>query len=308
MTKLISVIVPVFNNSETLKKLDQELRQYLKKIEFEIIYVNDDSSDNSEQIIKELCNSNQNTKLINLEKNYGQEGAVKAGLTLATGEYALSFDADLQDPPEILNEILRYIDKKYDVIIAGRNSVKENLFKKISSKIHHYIIKRLIPNYPSNGFNIWCMSKKFYSYIKENEQINLPIDVFHFTKNIKIFYYDRRIREFGNSQSIFINRLDHSLLLISSISQFPLRICLTVGFFLFLLAFAYIFLIVIGYFINPNIPNFAGWSPIMILILLFGSLSLFFIGIIGEYLFVAIKFLRNRKKFFIKNIYKDNNN
>ena len=297
MTKSITVVVPVFNNSETLNNLDQGIRENLNNVNLEIIYVNDDSTDNSEQIIKEICNTNKNTQLMNLEKNYGQEASVKAGATLVNSDYMISFDADLQDPPEILKEINEYIDNGYDVIIGGRKSVRESFFKKISSKIHHYIIKKIIPNYPQNGFNVWCMSKKFYTHIANDQSINLPIDIFHFTKKIKIFDYDRRPRKFSNSQSNFIERLNKSVVLISSISHFPLRSCLIVGFSLFILSFIYIFLIILGYFLDNSMP-FIGWSPLMILILLFGSLSLFFIGILGEYLFVALKYLRNRRKYY----------
>ena len=305
MSKLISIVVPVYNNADSLNELDTKIRKHLKNAEFEIIYVNDDSFDESEKIILDLCNLYDNTQLVNLEKNYGQEGAVKAGLTVCSGEYVIAIDADLQDPPEILEKFLEFINQGYDVIIAARNSLKESFFRRLSSKFHHYIMKKIMPEYPKNGFNVFALSKKFYKYIIQDQRFVLHLDVFHFTRNIKIFNYNRNFRSNGPSQSKFIDRLNKSIFLISTLTHFPLRVCLLVGFLIFLFSLIYIFLIILGYLINSEIPNFTGWSPIMILILFFGGLSLFFIGILGEYLFIALKHTKNRKKFFIKNIYKN---
>ena len=293
----------VYNNTETLKELYNRTVKVLKDIDYKLLFINDGSLDNSKEIIEEICLRDKNVELINLNKNKGQINGILTGMRNIETDFLISLDADLQDPPEIISNLIELSkNQDIDLVIAARKSTEENFIKKITSSIHHRLINFSNKLYPRNGFNVFCVKKNLYKKISliPESMLCLQIDLLEYSSKINTFYYDRKKSKNNISKSSFFWRLDYSLKMITHGSLQPLRFCLIFGFIVTIMSFLYILYILFHYFFLGDFP-YKGWPPIIILSLFFGSLSLFFTGILGEYLSELLKILKTNKKNQINN-------
>jgi len=302
MKKKISIIIPVFNNSDTLDELYLRTLKVLKKIDlnYSIIFVNDSSSDESLKIIKSICERDKNVICLNLDNNYGQLLALNSGLQYSDGDYVMNLDADLQDPPEITYEMFENMEKNYDAVIAARKSVQENFFRKITSKIHFYFMRKSLKDYPKLGANLMCMSNKIVSNIKKDENIffNYVPEILSKNYKKKIIYYDREKRLNSKTQSSFLDRLRESFENFTLYSVWPFKSLFLIGTIMMIMSLIYIIMIIISYFNNET--PFTGYSPIIILILLFGGINIFVLGVISEYLKIILKKVSQDKRSRVK--------
>ncbi len=292
-----TIIFCVYNNSETLNELYNRTINLLKNFNYSILFINDGSFDNSKNIIHKICSNDQNVKLIDLNENKGQINAILTGMKNCETDYLISIDADLQDPPEIILEMIKHTEKKDDdLVIAARKSTSENFLKKFSSSFHHRLINFSNKLYPKGGFNAFCVKKKIYNELSSipESQFCLQIDLLENSSSVYTIFYDRKKSKNNISKSSFLWRLDYSLKMITHGTLYPLRFCLIFGFFIACLSFIYILYIIFHYFFLGDFP-YKGWPPIMILSLFFGSLTLFFIGILGEYISEVLKILKDKK-------------
>ena len=301
----ISVIIPVFNNEDTINLIYNRLKKVFKKIRYnyQIIFIDDFSEDNSYKKIKQICAFDKNVTFLKLTKNFGQRFATMAGLKYATGDYVMNLDADLQDPPEILEKISKAIvSKKTEIIIAARKSVDENIFRKMTSYIQHKILNFLINEYPKEGYSVWCISKKLAKKInqKGNNISLLPLEILNYGYKYKTIYYARQKRYSGKSQWTFTSRINLGLEMITLSTSSILRSCLYIGLFLLLLSFVYIINILFSYYQNQT--PFSGYSPIIIVTLFLGGINVFVIGVLAENISVILKELRSYDKYNIDKI------
>lgn len=302
MKKKLSIIVPVYNNQDTLDELYSRIVKAIKKndLDYSIIFVNDSSIDESFSIIKKICLIDKKAICLNLDNNYGQLLALNSGLHYCDGDYVMNLDADLQDPPEIIDDILKEMKDEPDVVIAARKSVEESLFSSITSKTHFYFMRRSLKDYPKKGASLICMSKKIVDNIKKN------IDsTFYFVPDIlsknykkKFVYYDRLARLNSKTQSTFIDRLKLSFENFTIFSVWPFKSLFFIGTVMMIMSILYIIMIIISYFNNET--PFNGYSPIIILILLFGGINIFVLGVISEYLKIILKKLSQDKRSRVK--------
>lgn len=139
--KLVSILVPAYNEEEVLSMLYERLKKIIDsniKYNFEILFINDGSKDNTLEIIKELRNKDSNVCYLNLSRNFGKETAMIAGLDYVKGDCVIIIDADLQDPPELIPEMLNFWEEGYDDVYAKRKSRKgETFLKKFTSKMYY---------------------------------------------------------------------------------------------------------------------------------------------------------------------------
>ena len=290
--KKFSIIIPVFNNEQTINLLYREIKKVFKKIKanYEIIFVDDGSPDNSYRKIKNICEVDKNVICVKLTKNFGQRFATIAGLEYSSGDYVINLDADLQDPPELIKKFYDKIkNKNTDLLIAARNSVKESLFRKFTSFVQHKILSILIKEYPIDGFTVWCISRSLAEKIKKrgNKISLLPLEILNYGYKHETIFYDREKRIIGNSQWTFYQRIDLAIEMIIHSNFSILRFCLYLGTFLLFLSFFFIMVVIYSYF-NNSTP-FQGYSPIIIISLFLGGLNIFFLGTITEYISTIIK-------------------
>ena len=309
MNKKISIIIPVFNNQDSLELLHTQIVKIFKEnshIEYQIIFVDDCSNDNSREILKKINKINPKVTLLFLTNNYGQGPAVKAGFDNADGDYFVTIDADLQDPPEIILKMLKYAtEDRYDLIIAARSSNENNIIRNFYSFFSHLIIKIIVNDYPKGGFNSWLMNKKFFKlYMQETNAIS-QADVLKIGLRRKIIFYKKLKRLYGSSQYKFTSLFNIFFNLI--MDGFPnfFKKFFILGVIIFIFSLINIFVLLFNHFILEN-SNPKGTSAILTYISFFGGLNLLFLGMCGSYIIKIYENLYKKEKYHISKIIKNN--
>ena len=212
----ISVIIPVYFNEGSLvlltEKLKKVLYKYDKDVSYELIFIDDGSKDNSFSELLTLRESDRDhIKLIKFTRNFGQVPAIYAGYKYANGDAIINISADLQDPPELIFEMLNYFfNEKYDIVICTRENRKEPLYRKITSKIFYKLINWLsFSNMPTGGFDYVLISNKVKEKIIKTNESN-PFwqgQILWTGFDIKFIPYTRRNREVGESKWTFAKKV-----------------------------------------------------------------------------------------------------
>lgn len=301
----ISLVIPVYQNSGSLVELNNRIDKCLDGREYEIIYVDDGSTDNSFQVLEKLHKENNNVKVIKLSRNFGQHAANQAGFNQVSGDIVVNLSADLQDPPEVIPQLIEKLESGlYDIALAVRSETDESFIKNITSSTHYKLIKLSVPSYPDKGFDFWAINAKAfkaftsYSDVIRRNQIDLLSIGFRL---IQIPYVKTK-RIHGKSQYNFTKRLNISISQILSSAIWPLRLASTLGAFLTFIGFAYAAYLFLMYFLRDN--NIDGWTPIMIVLLVIGGTILLMLGIIGEYLWRIYYETKQRPIYFVEQILK----
>jgi dolichol-phosphate mannosyltransferase len=305
MKKKICLTIPIFNNQNSIEQLYNRLKENLKKtneIDYKFIFVDDDSSDNSRTIIKEICKSDPNVTAIFLSKNFGQAAALCAGFHNSNGDYFGTIDGDLEDPPEIVNDMINHLkDDKFDIIIAERITTKVNIFRKITSKIANFIFRISFRDAPKNGFNVWLMNKKMFAEFSKITNGYPQSEIYELGFKKKIISYERQksknIKSNQNILKLFTNFFE----MIIGTSGIFFKYIFIIGVFIFLFSVVN-FLYMLFEYLNGSRNNFNGLYALLTYISFFGSLNLLFLGIIGNYLLKIIKDYSKTNKYYINEI------
>ena len=208
--QLISVVVPVYFNEESISELTakfEELAGRNPHLDFEFIFVDDDSKDNSfNLLISYLHTSKHKVKVLKLSKNFGSFTACLAGLEKSTGDCSAILAADLQDPPEILDKMIALWNDGNEVVIASRKSREDPILSKIFSKIYYKILRKFaLKDMPEGGFDFVLMDRKVRNILCEIKEKNTSLMGLILWSGFKreIIYYDRKARKYGKSKWTF---------------------------------------------------------------------------------------------------------
>jgi glycosyltransferase involved in cell wall biosynthesis len=297
MNKLISIIVPVYNSANFISHLMLaiENERLLSNWNLEVLLVDDGSKDNSFEKILELTNTYTYIKGIKLSKNFGHQIAVKTGLSYANGDYIAIIDDDLQDPPSLLPHFFKYLDNGYDVAYGVRRKRKENILKKIFYKLFYRVLKILSDiDIPLDSGDFCVMKKKVVNNMLKLQEKN------PFLRGIRSWVgfnqigveYERSPRFDGQSGYTIKKLFKIALDGIFSFSSMPIRMITFLGFLGVFFAITYILYIIYQYWINKI--EVKGFTSLAIIILLFSSLIIICLGIIGEYIVRIYDDVRNR--------------
>ena len=299
----ICLVVPIFNNENSIKLLYNTFKEIVNnkiKINYKLILVDDNSSDNSIGVIREICMSDPNVTGIFLSKNFGQAAALCAGFDNSDGDYFGTIDGDLEDPPEIVNEMFDHLkDDKFDIVIAERASSKVTIFRKITSYISYFIFRIGTKGAPKKSFSVWLMNKKIFKHFSRITNGFPQIEIYELGFRKKIISYERqKSKNFKSNQNIF-ELFDNFFELIIATSAIIFKIIFVLGSLIFLLSILNILYMLFQYVNNTgNVPR--GLPAILAYISFFGSLNLLFLGMIGIYL---LKLKNNKNnKYYIQEI------
>jgi len=305
MTKMITILIPVYNEQDNLiflynrlkKIIDNELQEY----SYEILFINDGSKDKSLTVIKELKLNDNNIKYVSLSRNYGKEIAMSAGFDHATGDAVVIMDADLQHPPELVPEMVRYFEEGYDDVYAKRRSRQgDSWLKKKTSKWIYIILKKIskVPIQEDTG-DFRLISRRGVEALKQfREQHRYTKGYFSLIGfNKKEILYDSAPRYAGETKWSYLKLFELAIEGITSFTSAPLKISTYFGFFAALLALVYMIIIIIQTLLYGNaVP---GYPSLICLILFMGGIQLISLGIIGEYLGRIFDETKNRPLYFI---------
>ena len=304
-----SIVIPVFQNEGSLKDLFLTLKENVidknPQHSCEVIFIDDGSKDKSFQVLHGLYEKYPDLiVIVKLTRNFGTYPAIIAGYEKARGDCVINISADLQDPPELINEMLSsYFIEKFKIVVCHRNSRDESAYRSITSKIFYSTIRKYcFPNMPKGGFDFILIS----SEVKNEILHDLEADFFLQGKilwagyNIKFIPYKRMSRKEGVSQWTFSKKLNWFIDAVMSYSFFPIRFISAFGVIIAMIGFVYALVVLLQRLFTED--YIYGWSPIVILILILSGLQLLMLGVIGEYVWRTLSQTRNRSKYVVDKV------
>ncbi|MDD4971536.1 MAG: glycosyltransferase family 2 protein [Paludibacter sp.] len=305
MNKSLSVIVPCFNEEEVINETYKRLKAVLITLDLntEIIFINDGSSDNTEHLLNEFTLTDKNIKIISFSRNFGHQKAVTAGLNHCTSDMAVIIDADLQDPPEVIPEMIKtMIESNSQVVYCVRKSRKgEGIFKKLSAKAFYRLLNffsevRLPVD--TGDFRLIDKSiiREFNQMHEKGKYIRGLVSWIGF-KQVP-FYYEREARFAGETKYPFSKMLKLATTSLLYFSTKPLKLASALGFFS--VAFSLILGVwsVLGKLMGYTHAS-SGWTSLFVLIIFFGGVQLLTIGIVGSYIGNLFDEIKNRPEYII---------
>ncbi|MCI9070309.1 glycosyltransferase family 2 protein [Clostridium sp.] len=304
MRKLISIIIPMYNEEESLPYLYNRLAKLAKDIsnyDMEFLFVNDGSRDNSLEIVKKYREKDLRVCYLNLSRNFGKEVAMAAAFDYVKGDVVAIIDADLQDPPELIIEMLKYYEIGYDDVYAKRRNRKgETALKKFTSHVFYRVLKSMssIPIQEDTG-DFRLLSKRAVEALKEfpekQRYTKGMFSLIGFKK--KAIEFDRDPRVAGTTKWNYFKLFDLAIEGITSFTVAPLRIATMIGMISALASILYMIFIFFKTIIKGiDVP---GYASLICIILLLGGIQLICLGIIGEYLGRIFIEVKNRPLYLI---------
>ncbi|MBL8015821.1 MAG: glycosyltransferase family 2 protein, partial [Ignavibacteria bacterium] len=305
-----SIIIPVYCNEQnvwpTFKKIHEAVVLHNPEMVFEVIFVDDGSYDNSMEKLIELKEAYKDIiKVIKLTRNFGQVNALYAGYAHSRGKCIVNISADLQDPPELINDMLKYhFEENYPIVVCTRSEREESYFRRKTSSFFYKAMRKLsFSNMPPGGFDFLLVGSKIKKLILDNMEANAfwQGQILWTGYRAKFIPYKRMAREIGESKWTFSKKLKYLIDGVLGYSFFPIRIMSILGLIISLSGFVYAIVIVIAKFAGSY--PFQGWAPLMVIVLFLSGFQMLMLGIIGEYLWRTLDEVRRRQLYIIDEIY-----
>jgi len=302
----ISVIVPCFNEQEVIATTHRELKRVLGNLKspYEILYINDGSSDNTLELLQRISQNDENSKLISFSRNFGHQAAVSAGISNCSGDVAIIIDADLQDPPELFGKMIALHKKGYNVVYGVRKErVGESHFKKATAKFFYRLLNFLSDtDLPLDTGDFRLIDRKvieaFKSLNEKNKYIRGLITWIGF-KSCPI-YYKREPRKAGVTKYPIGKMLKFATTGLLYFSKKPLYLALFLGFLSIFIGLLLVIYVFISKYLEPSFVV-QGWASTAIIIIFFGGVQLLTIGVIGYYIGNIFDEIRGRPEYIIEN-------
>lgn len=303
--KLITILIPAYNEEEVLPMLYDRLTELAKKspsYNFEFLFINDGSRDKTMEIIKHFAIQDKRISYVDLSRNFGKEIGMIAGLDHVRGDACVIIDADLQDPPELIPEMIKFWEEGYDDVFARRRSrAGESWFKKKSSQWYYQLLQKStrIPIQTDTG-DFRLLDRRAVEALKQFRESE------RYTKGMfswigfkkKEILYDRDPRAAGETKWNYFKLFNLAVDGITSFTTAPLRISTYVGIFISFLAFVYMLYLIIRTIIQG--VDLAGYPSMMAVILFLGGIQLISLGVIGEYIGRIFNETKKRPLYFIE--------
>lgn len=297
----LSVVVPVYNEEKNIEMLFNRIKENIPVPDWELIFVNDGSADNTLPLVIGLSHQFKQVKFIDFSRNFGHQHAISAGIENAVGEYIIVMDGDGQDPPELIPELLEKAKSGFEVVYAKRKKRQgEGFLKKFTAKAFYRILRNITSiEIPVDTGDFRIIHRKIQAILKQmpeqHKYIRGQISWIGF--NQTFIEYDRAERIHGTTKFTYKKMIQFALDGISSFSTWPLKIATLMGF-----GVSFICFIVILYTIYQKLFGFTvtGWTSMQISILFLGGIQLIGIGILGEYLGRVNENVKNRPHYIVK--------
>ena len=307
MKSLISIVAPAYNEEDVIEKFYLRITKILSALSeynYEIRIVNDGSEDNTVKICHRLLDNDPHISFLSLSRNFGHEIAVAAGLDYAKGDIIILMDIDLQDPPEIIPQMIDKYEEGYDIVNAKRKSREgETWLKKFTAEMFYKVFSASSGKVrmPKNVGNFRLISRRAVNAFKElRETHRFARGLFCWVgfPTIEI-EFEREARAAGKTKYNYKTMINYAIEGLTSFTTAPLRWAAYIG--IITAIFAILYMIYVFWMAITKDPNLQkGWSSMMIVLLFFGSLQMIFLGIIGEYLGRIFDETKNRPLYYIE--------
>ena len=303
----ISIVIPVYYNEDTLMDLyrDMESKILDKLGDYELVFVDDGSGDRSWEIMNEIRELNSNVRLVKLSRNFGEHAALLAGLSVCSGDCAVTKQADLQEDSTLILEMYDSWKQGNKVVLAVRRSRDESKIKVMFANMYYAMIRKFVnKDMPSGGCDCYLIDRKVIEVLQRLDEKNssLTLQVMWSGFKTDMIYFDRKDREKGKSRWTLSKKIKLVMDSMMSFSYMPIRLMSIIGVLFNIGAVALLISVLVEYF-TLGTPM-AGWSSLMCVILCSSGLILLMLGLLGEYLWRALDAARTRPPFIIDEHFK----
>ena len=301
----LSIIIPIYNEEGNLSKLYDRLSNVAQalNVSYELIFINDGSSDNSLSIITELAKSDKHVKYINFSRNFGHQIAVTAGIDNCTGNAVAIIDADLQDPPELIGALYHKMNEGYQVVYARRKSRSgESFMKKFTAKIFYRILAKITAiKIPIDTGDFRIMHRKIIDVLRlmPEQQKYLRGQIAWAGFKQTYIMYDRDERYSGETGYTYKKMIRLAIDGITGFSNLPLKFATVAGFIVSGITFLISLYALYARFVSKDFVP--GWTSLILAVLFIGGVQLISIGIIGEYISRLSTNVRSRPLYIVEN-------
>ncbi len=302
----ISVVLPVYDEEDNILPLYSELSKTFSGPEtegdsIEFLFINDGSVDSSAELIRGLRDKDNRVKLVDFSRNFGHQAAITAGIDYSRGDAVILMDSDLQDPPEVLLEMIDAWKKGADVVYAVRKKRKESPVMRAAYFLYYRLLQKLANiDIPLDSGDFCLMDRRVVDQLKRMPERN------RFLRGLRSWVgfkqvslpYERQARFAGDAKYTLRKLLQLGLSGIFSFSSFPLRLATYLGFVVCLLAVFLSIYVVAVFFIGGHAPQ--GWTSLTVVVLFVGGIQLLILGAIGEYVALIHDEVKQRPSYVIR--------
>ena len=303
----ISIVIPVYYNEDTLMALYQDMKEKIlgKFEDYELVFVDDGSGDNSWQIMQEIHAMDSHVQLLHLSRNFGEHAALLAGLSVCTGDCAVTKQADLQEDSTLILEMYESWKRGNNVVLAIRHSRDESRVKVFFANLYYLMVRKFVnKDMPAGGCDCYLIDRKVIEVLRllDEKNSSLTLQVMWAGFRTEKVYFDRKNREVGKSRWTLAKKIKLVMDSMMSFSYVPIRLMTYIGFLFDIFAFAMFISVLVEYFSHQT--PLVGWSSLMCVILFSSGLILSMLGILGEYLWRTLDASRKRPPFIIEDTIK----
>lgn len=302
-----SIIVPIYYNELNLPVTYPRLialEQQIPNITLELVFVDDGSGDKSLNVLQEIQEKDARVKVVKLARNFGSFNAILAGLHYATGDCVGIISADLQDPPELFEQMIADWRKGKKTVMAVRQDREDPLPTKLFANVFYGALRKFaLPSMPEGGFDFVLIDRQVVEVLKQVREKNTSIMalIAWLGFDHSQIGYVRAERRIGKSRWTFSKKVKLMIDMFTSFSFFPIRAISTLGVIIALVSFIYALILLYLRFVNGT--HVEGWTTLVVLILFLSGFQLISLGIIGEYLWRNFDESRKRPPYIVEKVF-----
>lgn len=300
----ISVVIPVYYNQDNLVPLYEDIKKKIIDVidyDYELVMVNDGSRDQSYQVMQQLAQNDSHIKIVSLSRNFGSHAAILCGLEKCTGDCAIVKAADLQEPTELVLEMVERWKQGNNVVLAVRKGREESKRQTIFANLYYWLVRKTsLPTMPKGGFDVYLLDRKVINVLLTLDERNSALTGQILWSGFKtdIVYYTRLAREIGTSRWTLRKKIRLVMDTLFSFSTLPITLVESIGSISFIGALVWALVVLICKLCG--IIEVSGWTTLFIFNLFSFGVIMLTLGILGEYLWRAFDASRNRPPYIVE--------
>ncbi len=300
----LSMVIPVYFNEENLRPLYQDIKEKIIDVvdyDYEIVMVNDGSKDGSYAVMQELAEKDRHIKIVSLSKNFGSHAAILCGLAKCTGDCAVVKAADLQEPTELVLEMVDRWKGGSNVVLAVREGREESKKQTLFANLYYTLVRKAaLPSMPKGGFDVYLLDRKVIDVLMALDERNSALtgQILWSGFRTEQVYYTRLAREIGTSRWTLKKKIRLVSDTLYSFSTLPIKIVTAVGILSFVGSLIWALCVVI--FRIAGMIEVSGWTTLFVFNLFSFGVMMLTMGIIGEYLWRTFDASRNRPPYIVE--------
>ena len=300
----LSMVIPVYFNEENLRPLYQDIKEKIIDVvdyDYEIVMVNDGSKDDSYAVMQELAEKDRHIKIVSLSKNFGSHAAILCGLAKCTGDCAVVKAADLQEPTELVLEMVDRWKGGSNVVLAVREGREESKKQTLFANLYYTLVRKAaLPSMPKGGFDVYLLDRKVIDVLMALDERNSALtgQILWSGFRTEQVYYTRLAREIGTSRWTLKKKIRLVSDTLYSFSTLPIKIVTAVGILSFVCSLILALCVVV--FRIAGMIEVSGWTTLFVFNLFSFGVMMLTMGIIGEYLWRTFDASRNRPPYIVE--------